>query len=99
MSQGANSDVHRAMGDFKVELLRQVKEGEMAEGCGATGQSWAKGEGGGKRNEIEAQVLLADMPHKVKQECSKEEWNGGRAGLFILQVNGLNGCRCAGVKI
>lgn len=35
MSQGANSDVHRAMGDFRVELLRQVREGEMAKGRGA----------------------------------------------------------------
>lgn len=35
MSQGANSDVHRAMGDFRVELLRQVIESEMAKGRGA----------------------------------------------------------------
>lgn len=35
MSQGANSDVRTAMGDFRMELLRPVREGEMAKGRGA----------------------------------------------------------------
>lgn len=74
MSRGANSDVHRAMRDFRVELLRQVREGEMAKGRGA---EWL-GNPGQKEKKVEKRNSKKSYKHTYHTKSNKNAAKKGK---------------------
>lgn len=95
MSQGANSDVHRATGDFRVELLRQLRWKRVVElsGWAIPGKRRRRWE---KKLNRSSSLTSRDATQMLQMQRRVER---RKSRAFYTAGNGLNGCRCAGVKI
>lgn len=87
MSQGANTDVHRAMGDFRVELLRQVRESEVAKGRGAEwlGNPGQKEKKVGKETKSKLESYLYGCHTKSNKNAAKKSGKVEELGFLYCR--------------